>query len=113
MINSVTLIGHLGKDPELRTTEAGASVVTFPIAYHEFKQINGEKQNVTHWFNCFAFGTLAEICSEFMHKGAKVGITGQLRQKNWETKEGEKRSGVEIQVREVEFLTPNENNSKN
>jgi single-strand DNA-binding protein len=108
MINSVTLIGHLGKDPEIRTTEGGASVVSFPLAFHEFRQVKGEKQTITHWFNCFAFGSLAEICSEYMHKGAKVGIMGQLRQKTWESKEGQKRNSVEIQVREVDFLNGNE-----
>jgi single-strand DNA-binding protein len=111
MINSVTMIGHIGKDPELRTTEAGASVVSFPLAFHEFRGSNGDKQTITHWFNCFAVGSLAELCSEFVHKGAKVGISGQLRQRNWENKEGQKRNSVEIHVREVEFLSPNGNQS--
>ncbi|MBN1550920.1 single-stranded DNA-binding protein [bacterium] len=107
MINAVTLIGRLGRDPELKTSESGTSIVNFPLAFHEYRQNNGERKTVTHWFNCCAFGSLAEICSEFIHKGSRIGIHGQLRQSNWETKEGDKRSSVEILVRDIEFLSTN------
>lgn len=104
MINSVTMVGHVGKDPELHTAESGTSIVRFPFAYHEFRQQNGERQNITHWFNCVAFGNLATICSEFMHKGAHIAINGNLKQRSYENKEGEKRNSIEIHLRDVEFL---------
>ncbi len=110
MINTVTLIGRLGNDPELRTSESGTSVVNFNLANHEFRQVNGERQTITHWFKCVAFGSLAQLCSEFMHKGARVGIQGNLRQNSWETKEGDKRLTTEIHLRDVEFLTPKNEN---
>ena len=105
MINTVTMIGRLGNDPELRTSESGTSVVNFRLANHEFRQVDGERQTVTHWFRCVAFGSLAQLCSEFMHKGARVGIHGNLRQNSWETEKGEKRNTVEIHLRDVEFLS--------
>jgi single-strand DNA-binding protein len=107
MMNTLSMIGRLGADPELKTSESGSSVVTFPLAYNEYRKKDGERQSITHWFNCCAFGTMAELCSEFIHKGARVGITGQLRQNKWENKDGEKRSTVEIQVRDIEFLSSN------
>ncbi len=107
MINSVTLIGRLGKDPELRTTENGASMVKFSLAHNEYRNVNGERKTQTHWFDCIAFGSLAELCSEFIHKGARIGIHGNLKQNRWETQNGEKRSSVEILVRDVEFLSSN------
>ena len=105
MINTVTLIGRIGNDPELRTTDKGSSLVKFPLAYHEYKQVEGERQSVTHWFNCCAFGSLAEICSEFLHKGARVGIQGQLQHRTWNDKEGEKKGMIEILIRDIEFLS--------
>ncbi len=107
MINSITIIGRLGADPEIRTSESGNSVVRFPLAYHEYRQNNGERETVTHWFNCCAFGPLADVCSQFTHKGARVGIHGKLRQNSWMTKEGEKRKSIEIHVRDIEFLSTN------
>lgn len=105
MINAVTIIGRLGKDPELRTSEAGTSVCEFQLAHHEFRQVNGEHQTITHWFKCVAFGSLAQLCAEFLHKGARIGIHGNLRQKVWETEEGVKRTNVEIHLTDIEFLT--------
>ncbi len=105
MINSVTVIGRLGMDPEIRTTESGTSVASFRLANHEYRQVNGERQTVTHWFHCVAFGSLAQLCAEFVQKGAKVGIHGKLRQRLWETPDGDKRSTIEIHVRDIEFLS--------
>ena len=107
MINSVTIIGRLGKDPELRTTENGASMVKFSLAHNEYRNVNGERITQTHWFDCVAFGSLAELCSEFIHKGARVGVHGNLKQNRWETQNGDKRNSVEIFVRDVEFLSSN------
>ncbi|MBN1356152.1 single-stranded DNA-binding protein [bacterium] len=112
MINNVTIIGRLGADPELKSSETGTSVVSFPLAFNEYRKIDGERKSITHWFTCCAFGPLAELCSEFTHKGARVGISGQLRHHTWETKEGEKRGNVEIQIRDIEFLSTNGNPEK-
>lgn len=105
MINSVTLIGRLGKDPELQTTEAGTSKATFPLAFHEYCMKNGERQTVTHWFTCVAFGPLAELCAEFTHKGCRVGVHGSLQQRSWVDKDGKPAQSVEIRIDDIEFVS--------
>jgi len=111
MINSVTIIGRLGQDPELRTTENGASLVNFSLAHNEIRLINGAREQIAHWFRCVAFGSLAQLCAEYLSKGSRIGISGTLRQRKWETSEGEKRNTVEILVRDIEFLSSNNRNS--
>ncbi|MCD4653376.1 single-stranded DNA-binding protein [bacterium] len=110
MINSVTIIGRLGKDPELRTTENGSSLVNFSLAHNENRLVNGNREQIPHWFRCVAFGSLAQLCSEYLSKGSRIGVSGALRQNNWETNEGEKRSSVDILVKDIEFLSSNNRN---
>ncbi len=112
MINSVTLIGRLGADPELKTNINGTSIVNFPLACHEYRRTDGGREMITHWFSCCAFGNLARWCSDFAHRGARVGIRGSLKQNTWETKTGEKRNTVEIQVRDIEFISSIERKSR-
>ncbi|HPQ40359.1 MAG TPA: single-stranded DNA-binding protein, partial [bacterium] len=101
------IIGRLGKDPELRTTENGASLVNFNLAHNEIRLVNGTREQIAHWFRCTAFGSLAQLCAEYLSKGSRVGISGALRQHTWETSEGQKRSNVEILVRDIEFISTN------
>lgn len=110
MINSVTIIGRLGKDPELRTTENGASMVNFNLAHNEIRLVNGAREQIAHWFRCTAFGSLAQLCAEYLSKGSRIGVSGALRQRSWETSEGQKRNSVEILVRDIEFLSKNNRN---
>ncbi|MBN1297712.1 single-stranded DNA-binding protein [bacterium] len=105
MINTVTIIGRLGKDPEMRVTENGASVANFSLAHNEIRLVNGAREQIPHWFQCVAFGSLAQLCAEYLHKGSRVGISGALRQRSWETNEGEKRNSVEILIRDIEFIS--------
>jgi single-strand DNA-binding protein len=109
MINSVTLIGRLGQDPELRTTENGTSIANFSLAHNEIRLINGNRETVPHWFRCVAFGSLAQLCVEYLHKGSRIGISGSLKQRSWETDDGNKRNSVEILVKDIEFLSANPN----
>lgn len=71
MINSVTLIGRLGQDPELRTTENGMSIANFSLAHNEVRLVNGNRETVPHWFRCVAFGSLAQLCVEYLRKAAE------------------------------------------
>lgn len=107
MINSVTLIGRLGQDPELRTTENGTSIANFSLAHNEIRLVNGNRETVPHWFRCVAFGSLAQLCVEYLHKGSRIGISGSLKQRSWETDDGNKRNTVEILVKDIEFLSAN------
>ena len=104
MFNSVSLIGNLGKDPELRQGNETAAA-SFNIAVNEnFTDKAGEKQKRTHWFRVVAYGKLAEICQKYLHSGSKVALRGQLTNRTWEDNKGAKHSIVEINARKIEFL---------
>jgi single-strand DNA-binding protein len=104
MLNKATLIGNLGKDPELRHTQVGAAVVTFSIATTErWKDKDGQQQEQTEWHRIVAFGRLAEICQEYLHKGSKVYIEGRLQTRSWE-QDGVKKYTTEIVAREMKML---------
>ncbi len=113
MINTVTIIGRLGQDPELKTTENGVSIANFSLAHNEMRLINGNRETIPHWFKCVAFGSLAQLCVEYLNKGSRIGVSGSLKQRSWETDDGNKRSSVEILVKDIEFLSPNSNRSEN
>jgi len=94
--NSITVVGTLGKDVELRFTAAGKAVASFGIAVNRRYQVNGEWQEQTSWFNVTAWGELGENAAASLAKGSRVIVTGRLEQSEWTTKEGEKRTKIEI-----------------
>lgn len=104
MINSVTLIGNLGRDPEVRYTSNGTAVVNLSLAVNEFYTQNDQKQQKTHWIRAVAFQRLAEIIGEYCVKGSKIGIRGQLTSNQWEDNDGKSRTSIEVRVRELELL---------
>lgn len=96
-VNKVILIGNLGKDPEVRHLESGASVANFPIATTEtYKDRNGNRQEQTEWHNIVAWRGLADIAEKYLKKGNQVFIEGKLRSRSWEDKEGNTRYITEI-----------------
>ena len=99
--NTVTLVGNITRDPELRFTPAGQAVATFGMAVNRRYQKNGQWEEQTSFFNVTAWGTLGENASNSLHKGARVLVTGRLDQRSWETQEGEKRSVVEVVADEI------------
>lgn len=112
MINTVTVVGNLGNDPEIRYTAQGVPVANFNIAVNEnYKNKEGEKVKKTHWFKVTAFQRLAEIVGEYCTKGSKVGIRGQLTQRTWQDAEGANHSVVEIRTRELELLSGKNGNA--
>ena len=103
--NSVKLIGHLGKDPEVRTFESGKRVAKFTIATTDsFKNQKGEKVEDTQWHNLVIWGKLADVAGQFLKKGSEVAIEGKLVHKVYETSAGEKRFTTEISVNEMLML---------
>ena len=94
--NSVTLVGNLTKDPELRYTTGGRGVASFGLAVNRRYQQNGEWQEQTSFFNLVAWGDLGENAAASLTKGSRVIVTGRLEQRSYETKEGEKRSVTEV-----------------
>jgi single-strand DNA-binding protein len=103
--NSVKLIGHLGKDPEVRTFESGKKVAKFTIATTDsFKNQKGEKVQDTQWHNLVIWGKLADVAAQYLKKGNEVAIEGKLVHKVYETSAGEKRFTTEISVNEMLML---------
>jgi single-strand DNA-binding protein len=99
------VIGHLGRDPEMRYTPSGRPVTTFTVATsRSWNSADGERHSETEWFNIVAWGNLAEICKQFLTKGQQVYIEGRLQTRRWEDKEGVKHSTVEIVANEMLML---------
>lgn len=102
--NSVTLVGNLTDDPELRFTAQGAAVANFRIAVSKRvrdPQTNEWKDGDTSFFRINVWRQLAENAAESLTRGTRVIVTGTLKMRQWETQEGEKRSVVEIEATEV------------
>jgi len=102
--NSVTLVGNLTDDPELRFTAQGAAVANFRIAVSKRikdPQTNEWKDGDTSFFRINVWRQLAENVAESLTRGTRVVVTGTLKMRQWETQEGEKRSVVEVEATEV------------
>ncbi len=112
-INRVTITGNLTRDPELRSTAGGMSVLKLGVAVNDRakNQQTGEWEDRPNFIDCTMFGTRAESVSRFLSKGAKVAIEGKLRWSSWETPQGEKRSKVEVVVDEIEFMSSRDGGS--
>ena len=97
-LNKATLIGNLGKDPELSYTASGVAVAKFSIATSErWKDQDGNVQERTEWHNIVAWRKLAEICGQYLKKGSKVYLEGKLQTRSWDDKNtGVKRYTTEI-----------------
>ncbi|MEX2457411.1 MAG: single-stranded DNA-binding protein [Actinomycetota bacterium] len=102
--NTVTIVGNLTDDPELRYTPNGAAVVNFTVAVSRRTkdEATGQwKDQDTSFLRCNAWRTMAENVAESLTRGSRVIVTGRIRQRTWETPEGDKRSAVEIEADEV------------
>ena len=104
MINTITIVGNLGQDPEIRYTPNAVPVAKFTIAVNEvYKGKDGQKVKKTNWFRVTAFQRLAEIVGQYCTKGSNVGIRGQLQQRTWQDNEGVNHNLV-ILAKELELL---------
>lgn len=108
-VNRVFIIGNLGADPEVRTTQAGQSVATLSIATSEsFNDREGTRQERTEWHRVVCFSKLAELAQRYLGKGRKVYVEGRLQTRSWEDKQtGQKKYATEIVARELTFLDSN------
>lgn len=103
--NSVQLIGHLGKDPEIKTFDTGKKQATMSIATSEtYKNKNGEKVEDTQWHNLVIWGKLADVAGQYLKKGSEIAIEGKLVHRSYETSNGEKRYVTEINVNDLVML---------
>jgi single-strand DNA-binding protein len=99
--NSVTLVGNLTRDPELRFTTGGRGVASFGIAVSRRYQVNGEWQEQTSYFNIVAWGQMGENAASTLTKGMRVIVSGRLEQREYQNREGEKRTAIEINADEI------------
>ena len=95
-INKVILVGHLGKDPEVRHLEGGVAVASFPLATSETFNKDGRKVEQTEWHNIVMWRGLADVAAKFLQKGKLVYIEGKLRTRSFEDKEGVKKYTTEV-----------------
>jgi len=99
--NTVTVVGNLTRDPELRFTAGGKGIASFGLAVNRRYQQNGEWQEKVSFFNVTAWDTLGENAAASLNKGMRVIVTGRLEQREYETQQGEKRNVVEIVADEL------------
>jgi single-strand DNA-binding protein len=99
------IIGHLGRDPEMRDTPSGRPVTTCTVAgSRSWNRADCERHSETECFNVVAWGNLAEICKQYLVKGQQVYIEGRLQTRRWDDKEGGKHTSVEIVANEMMML---------
>ena len=104
-VNKAILIGHLGKDPEIRYAQSGTAVTNFSLATNEvWNNQEGQRQEKTEWHRVVAFGKLAEICGQYLTKGKQVYVEGKLQTRTWDDRDGNKRSTTEIVASNVVML---------
>lgn len=104
-LNKAILIGHLGRDPEVRYTPSGVAVANFSLATSEtWTNKDGEKETRTEWHRIVAFRRLGEICGEYLSKGKQVYIEGRIQTRDWEDRDGVKRYTTEIVANQMIML---------
>jgi len=105
MVNKATLIGNLGKDPEIRNLESGAKVASFSIATNEsYKDKSGERQTVTEWHNIVAWRGLADVAEMYLKKGHMVYIEGKITTRKWQDNNGNDRYTTDIVAQNLRLL---------
>ena len=106
-LNQVAVIGNLGRDPEMRYTPSGQAVTSFSVAAtRTWTTTDGNRQDATEWFNVVSWGSLAEICSQFLSKGRRVYIEGELRTRVWQHADGRRIFRTELVANEMIMLGP-------
>ena len=103
--NKITIVGYLGRDPELRYTPQGTAVCDFSVATTERrKDKSGEFQDSTTWFRVTFFGRLAEVANQYLSKGKQVYVEGRLSQREWQDREGTTRTNLEVTGSDLQFI---------
>ncbi|NMC14442.1 MAG: single-stranded DNA-binding protein [Chloroflexi bacterium] len=104
-LNKVMIIGRLGRDPEMRYTPSGRPVTTFSVATsRSWNTSDGERRTETEWFNVVAWGSLAEICKQYLTKNRLIYVEGRLQSRHWEDTDGNKHYSTEIVANEMIML---------
>ena len=104
-VNKVLLIGNVGKDPEIRHLQGGASVATIVLATSErYRDRNGENREITEWHTVIAWRQLADLAENYIRKGTQIYVEGRIRSRSWDDQNGQKRYVTEIQADTIQLL---------
>src|SRR5574343_1954335 len=113
-VNKVILIGNLGKDPEIKFLDGNIARVNFSLATTEsYKDKNGNRVDQTEWHNIVMWRSLAETAEKMLKKGTQVYIEGKLQTRQWNDKDGNKRSTTEVVAETFKILQRRDANSSN
>lgn len=113
-LNKVLLIGNVGKDPEVRHLQGGASVATITLATSErYKDRSGESREITEWHTVIAWRQLADLAENFIRKGSQIYVEGRIRSRSWDDQNGQKRYVTEIQADSIQLLGRRGDNPSN
>lgn len=104
-MQKVIIIGNLGRDPEMRYTPSGVTVVNFTVASTYKRKVDGGTKDETTWFQVTAFGKLGEICHQYLAKGIKAYIEGRLTIDEYTDRDGAKQKVIKVIASEVQFLS--------
>ena len=102
MINRITILGRLARDPELRNTQAGTAVTSFTLAVDRNRK-DADGNTPVDWIDCIAWQKTAEILAQYARKGALIGVTGRLQSRKYTAKDGTPRTAWEVVVDEFSF----------
>lgn len=103
--NKITVVGNLGRDPELRYTPQGTPVCSFTVATNEKRKDKaGESQDVTTWFRVTLWGRQAETASQYLTKGRPIYVEGRLRMEEWTDRDGKQRYTLEVHATDMQFI---------
>ena len=103
-MNFITFIGNLGRDPEMRYTPSGAGMTSFSVAENnKYTKGDGESVEETQWFNCTAWGRLAEVCNQYLSKGSQVMIVGRLTHRLYNAQDGSTRVSLDVNVEKMQM----------
>lgn len=113
-LNKVMIIGHLGRDPEMRFTANGRPVAAFNVATTRcWIDNDGVRQEDTEWFHIVTWGGLAELCKKRLRKGSRVYVEGRIQTRCWEGPDGGRHFRTEVLAQELIFLNESDNNDQN
>lgn len=104
MYQQITIVGNVGREPELRYTQSGSAVCDFSVAVTERWNKDGEQQQKVTWFRVSCWNKLAETVNQYLQKGRQVLVIGTIDASAWTAKDGEARASLELNAREVKFL---------
>ncbi|HYE72400.1 MAG TPA: single-stranded DNA-binding protein [Blastocatellia bacterium] len=103
--NRITIVGNLGRDPELKQTPQGQTVCKFPVATSEKRRnAAGEMEELTTWFRVSVWGRQAELANEYLSKGRQVYVEGRLRLEEYTDREGVTRTSAEVNATDIQFI---------